>query len=80
MRLSVYFTHVNCRLIQYVRWVQIFKSKSNFPSVQIILNAEIELSNSDAAPLCHHTLYYYYYYIVLNYTVPRCKHVTLKVN
>jgi len=47
MGLSVYFTHVNCRLVQYVQWVQIFTSKSNFPSVQIILNAEIELSNND---------------------------------
>lgn len=41
---------VNCHLVGNVHWVQIFKSKSNFPRVRrvrIILNAEIEFFNND---------------------------------
>lgn len=56
MRLSVYFTPVNYHLIGNVHWVQIFKSKSNFPRVRIILNAEIEFFNNDCYTIIHYIL------------------------
>jgi len=56
MQLSVYFTPVNCRLVGNVHWVQIFKSKSNFPRVRIILNAEIEFFNNDCYAVIHYIL------------------------
>jgi len=54
MRLSVYFTPVNCRFVGNVHWVQI--SKSNFPRVRIILNAEIEFFNNDCYAIIHYIL------------------------